>query len=216
MAIKARAKTEDAAAKSPWPTKTRRREVKFTEKRDAVYRAAARLFRERGFDDTSLGELADILNVTKPTVYYYVQSKDELLFNIKSEAQRQVIEFVKEADKLPGSGYDRLRAAMISYAELMMTDLGICLSIVPSRHMEPENRRVFYEGVKEVNRILMRIIRAGVKDGTLVAADPALVIRAQFGSLNWIGMWFAEGGRLSHDQLAAAQVDILLNGIRKK
>jgi AcrR family transcriptional regulator len=213
MATRTRVEAKPA---SPWPAKPRKREVQFAEKRDAVYRAAARLFRERGFDDTSLGELADILNITKPTVYYYVQSKDELLFNIKGEAQRQVLDFIKEAERSSGSGYEKLRTAMISYAQFMMTDLGVCLSIVPARHMEAENRKVFYEGVKEVNRILTRIIRAGVKDGTLSASDPALVIRTLFGSLNWIGMWYEENGRLSDEQLAKAQVDILLNGIRPR
>ena len=49
-------------------------------KRDAVVRAAARAFNERGFHNTSLDDIAAALEVTKPTIYYYVPNKEQLLF----------------------------------------------------------------------------------------------------------------------------------------
>ncbi len=49
-------------------------------KRDAVVRTAARAFAERGFHNTSLDDIAKALDVTKPTIYYYVTNKEELLF----------------------------------------------------------------------------------------------------------------------------------------
>ena len=49
-------------------------------KRDAVIRAAARAFNEQGFHNTSLDDIAAALEVTKPTIYYYVTNKEQLLF----------------------------------------------------------------------------------------------------------------------------------------
>ena len=69
---------EDASLVSPWPVRkaTRRnRDVK----RDAVIRAAARAFNARGYHNTSIDEIAAALNVTKPTIYYYVANKEQLL-----------------------------------------------------------------------------------------------------------------------------------------
>ena len=64
---------------SPWPA-GRTRQRSHSTKREAVIRAAARAFNERGFHNTSLDDIAAALNVTKPTIYYYVTNKEELLF----------------------------------------------------------------------------------------------------------------------------------------
>ena len=68
-----------SAAASPWasvPDRQQQREAK----RHAVLQAAAQLFNERGFHATSLDDIAARLNVSKPTLYYYVKNKQELLF----------------------------------------------------------------------------------------------------------------------------------------
>ena len=70
-------KTAPAVA-SPWagvPDRERQREAK----RQAVLQAAAQLFNERGFHATSLDDIAARLCVSKPTLYYYVKNKDEIL-----------------------------------------------------------------------------------------------------------------------------------------
>ena len=69
----------DQAAESPWRASRERaphREVK----RDAVVRAAAKLFTARGFKGTSLDDIAASLGVTKPTLYNYIANKEEILF----------------------------------------------------------------------------------------------------------------------------------------
>ena len=56
-----------------------RRDTQFPEKREALLNAAAKLFREKGYEGASLNDLADMLHITKPTLYYYVKSKDQLV-----------------------------------------------------------------------------------------------------------------------------------------
>src|SRR5215472_6749924 len=65
-----------AASPSPWRARRRDREVK----REAVIRTAARAFNRKGYLNTSLNDIATALEVTKPTVYYYVTNKEHLLF----------------------------------------------------------------------------------------------------------------------------------------
>src|SRR3569833_2634824 len=68
-----------ATPPSPWRAsreRVREREVK----REAVIRAAAHAFNRKGYHNTSLDDIAAALDVTKPTVYFYVTSKEQLLF----------------------------------------------------------------------------------------------------------------------------------------
>jgi AcrR family transcriptional regulator len=62
---------DDAAESSPWPVRRVRRHDRHV-KREAVIRAAARAFNKRGYHNTSIDEIAAALNVTKPTIYYFV------------------------------------------------------------------------------------------------------------------------------------------------
>ena len=71
-------KPSPPAGASPWKpagARAQQREAK----RNAVLQTAARLFNERGYHATSLDDIAEQLHVSKPTLYYYVKSKDDIL-----------------------------------------------------------------------------------------------------------------------------------------
>ena len=92
---------------SPW-TRPRERGRERAIKRDAVLRAAAQLFNEFGYHDTSLAMVAARLQVTKPTLYYYVQNKEEILF----ECVRLGLELLRAAiADAAASGRQRRRQA---------------------------------------------------------------------------------------------------------
>src|ERR1035438_6517490 len=77
-------------------------------KQQAILRAAARLFRERGFDRTRLTDIADALNITKPSLYYYVGNKEGILIAIQRLGLEQIL-----------NGFDELVAGDNSGAELL-------------------------------------------------------------------------------------------------
>lgn len=205
---------KSARTKSPWGPTPRKRETQFPEKREAVLRTAAKLFRENGYDGVSLNELAEVLKITKPTIYYYVKSKDELISQIKWAAQEEVLEFCAIAENKAGTAYDKLREIMLKYALFMTTDYGVCLALVPPRSMDPKIRDDIYARVAQVNQAIYRVLDAGKRDGSLVFDDPVIAIHALFGSLNWIGNWFDVRGRLPAEQVVEQQVSLLLNGVR--
>jgi AcrR family transcriptional regulator len=205
---------KSARAKSPWGATPRKRETQYPEKRDAVLRAAAKLFRENGYDGVSLNELAEVLKITKPTIYYYVKSKDDLISQIKWTAQDEVLAFTKAAEEREGMAYDKLREIMLKYALFMTTDYGVCLALVPPRSMDPKIRDEIYARVSQANQAIYRVLETGKKDGSLAFDDPVIANHALFGSLNWIGFWFEARGRLSAQQVVEQQVSLLLDGVR--
>src|ERR1051325_12028534 len=86
---------------SPWRAsreRVREREVK----REAVIRAAAHAFNRKGYHNTSLDDIAAALEVTKPTVYYYVTNKEQLLFECFVAGVEQIRAGFREAKSLEG------------------------------------------------------------------------------------------------------------------
>jgi AcrR family transcriptional regulator len=197
-----------------WRASRRKRETQFDEKREAVLRAAAVLFRERGYDAASLNELAEKLKITKPTVYYYVQSKDKLLLEIKRRAQTELLDFIKDVMRREGTGYEKLRAIMIKWALIMISDYGACLTLIPARALERSSRAQVEVGIEEGAQMLYRVFALGEKDGSLIVPHPVVASNALFGSLNWIAAWYNPKGKITPEKLASMQVDLLLDGIR--
>src|SRR5579864_166276 len=119
-------KVRNTEQASPWPSQTERQREREM-KREAVLRTAAQVFNEKGFHATSLDEVAERLHVTKPTLYYYAKSKDEILFEcvrIGLEMTQAAINRVSESG---GTAVQKLQAAMLEYAKIVTMDFGMCL-----------------------------------------------------------------------------------------
>src|ERR1700757_1081601 len=88
---------------SPWvPFESRRRAR--DEKREAVLRTAVQLFLEQGYHRATLHEVAERLNITKPALYNYFRSKEEILFECWAIGQERVDDFIAGIDAGGGSG----------------------------------------------------------------------------------------------------------------
>lgn len=197
---------------SPWGKgrdRTREREIK----REAVLRTAAQLFNEKGFHAVSLDEVAERLNVTKPTLYYYVKSKDEIL----AECVRSGLELMQEAiarsDEAGGTAIDKLVAAMRKYAEITTMDFGKCLIRVGEDPLPPESRRAVRRLKAEIDHEFRHLIEQGIAEGSLRDVDPKLAAFTLAGALSWIGRWYRADGELSPDQIAEQCIGVLMGGL---
>ncbi len=121
---------------SPWsgtPDREQQREAK----RQAVLQAAAQLFNERGFSATSLDDIAARLGVSKPTLYYYVKNKDEILLQCVNQGLAMTLEGIEASRRAGGQAVDQLRACMQVYARIVTMDFGMCLIRVGDEQVPP-------------------------------------------------------------------------------
>ena len=203
--------TQDEPA-SPWRKageRTREREIK----REAVLRTAAQLFNEKGFHEVSLDEVAERLNVTKPTLYYYVKSKDEILAECVRSGLDLMQEAIARSDEAGGTAIDKLVAAMRKYAEIVTMDFGKCLIRVGEDPLPPESRREVRRLKAEIDREFRHLIELGIAEGSLRDVDPKLAAFTLAGALSWIGRWYRADGELSPDQIAEQCIGVLMGGI---
>ncbi|APF38899.1 TetR family transcriptional regulator [Chelatococcus daeguensis] len=196
---------------SPWKTR-KERERDREMKREAVLRAAARAFNEQGFHKTSLDDVAERLNVSKPTIYYYVRSKDEILF----ECVRIGLERLDAASRtvLPGgTGLARLIALWTEYARIVTEDFGRCLILVGEDPLPVETRRQLRALKSKIDHRFRSVVEDGIADGSIRACDPKLIAFAGAGALSWIARWYNHTGPLDVDTVARQLIDVLVHGI---
>jgi AcrR family transcriptional regulator len=175
---------------------------------------AAELFDKHGYHNVTMEDIADAVGVRKPTLYYYVKSRDQILFLIHQEFMDLVIERdeVRKRSALPPS--ETILEIMSDILELMATHRGHVRVFfehyreLPKRFQAAIHRkRDYYE------RVVEDVIRAGVASGEFRAVEPRLATLALFGMCNWAYQWYRREGALGTREIASAFWKILLGGI---
>jgi AcrR family transcriptional regulator len=194
-----------------WRGRRRRRD--HGSKRDAVIRTAARAFDERGYHNTSLDDIASALGVTKPTVYYYVANKEQLLFECFRAGLEPIRAALRRAEAAPGTGRDRLREVIRDYAVAIASEYGWCMVRAEHQDLGADLSGQVKALKSEIDRGIRRLLQAGIADGSVAVQDPKLAAFAIAGSLNWIAHWYRAGRSLSAEQVAEAFVQFLEHGL---
>jgi AcrR family transcriptional regulator len=200
---------------SPWmPFESRRRAR--DEKRDAVLRTAVQLFLEQGYHRATLNEVAERLNITKPALYNYFRSKEDILFECWAIGQERVDGFIAAIDAAGGSGLVKLRKLVQAYAEHMATDAGATLVRFDPRDLSEPNSKTVRAAKRGIDRTFRGYIADGIADGSIKPCDPKMTAFAIAGSLNWIGHWYQPDGAMSGEEIASEFTDRLTDGLAAK
>lgn len=177
-------------------------------------RTAAQLFRERGFDATSVSDVARALGLTKAGLYHHFESKEALLFEIMMfglEKVRDEVVIPARAIRDPG---ERLRQLIVRHARITtrgqgaVAHLGDEIRALPpgARRQVEERHRIYFDLVRDTLRELQRA-------GRLRNVDPTVATFSLIGMILWLPRWFRQDGRLSQDDVADTIADIALGGM---
>ena len=200
---------------SPWRASRERLRDRAV-KREAVIRAAAREFNRKGYHNTSLDDIAARLEVTKPTVYYYVTSKEQLLFQCFLAGVEQIRAAFREVTDLATPARERLNAVLRHYGEAVASEFGWCMVRAEDQDLSPAMSRHIKALKSEIDQGIRRLIREGVQDGSIARCDPKMTAFALAGALNWIAHWYRENQSMTGAEIAAAFVTIFEGGLRPR
>lgn len=205
-------------AANPWRSRRKAR-TDHELKREAVVRAAARAFNERGFHNTSLDEIAAALQVTKPTLYYYVESKEQLLFQCFCAGLEPIRASFREPPPRREPPHavqrarDRLHTVLLRYAQAVASDFGWCMVRAEDQDLSVTMRTHVKAMKSEIDQGIRTLLREGISDGSIADCDPKMTAFALAGALNWIAHWYRDKQPQSAEQVAAAFVALFENGL---
>ncbi|MEA3182668.1 MAG: hypothetical protein QOI59_6191 [Gammaproteobacteria bacterium] len=205
----------DRPPPSPWRA-SRERQHDREVKREAVIRAAAHAFNHKGYHNTSLDDIAAALDVTKPTVYYYVTNKEQLLFECFVAGVEQIRAGFREARDMEIPARERLHAVLRHYAKTMASEFGWCMVRVEEQDLSPDMSSHIKAMKSEIDQGIRRLIREGVQDGSIHPCDPKMTAFALAGSLNWIAHWYRENRSMSAAEIADAFITVFDNGLQPR
>lgn len=197
--------------KSPLPRDAR--EAERAQKRQAVLLTAVRMFNARGFHATSLDDVAARLQISKPTVYYYLGNKEDILLECLTRGMALLQAAAEDAIDGPGPGLARLQAFSRRYAEHAMDDFGRSV-IRTSEEVLSEGGATRFRAMKaRIDGHFRAFITEGIGDGSIASVDVKMAAFTLAGALSWTARWHDPAGSMAPEEIAATMVDLLTAGI---
>jgi AcrR family transcriptional regulator len=185
------------------------------DRRQEYIDAAAIVFYERGYDTATLGDLADVLGVTKAAVYYYVDGKEQLLYEIIREMHLRSIEILQEARDRQGTALLRLWAYFEGHARLNLTFLEKTTLVYRDLdHLSPDKRHDIVELRDQTQTYVRDLLTQAIHDGvacTLLNVDLASI--QMFASVNAMHSWYRRSGPVHEEDVAKAMTDSVLASV---
>ncbi len=193
----------------------RGRPARFTDRRQDVLRAAARIFSRRGFRQATLEDIAQSLEMTRPALYHYARSKDQLLAECAAIADTQLGAALDEAGREP-TGLAQLRTFFIRYAEIVTDDFGRCFVLTDGSEMTPDVWARMRASQLHLGRSIANMARKGMRDGSVAKRDAVDISLALFGIFNGMARWYRAGSRKKAAVVAADMLGAVMDGIGKR
>ncbi len=193
---------------------TQRKSAPHTERLAEIYRTAAEIILRKGYDATSVNDIANALGMTKAGLYHYIHGKKELLFDIMNYGMEELDrEVVTPAQAIPDAG-KRLRFMIASHARLVTRGQGAVTILVdeitaltPTQHRKiTRHKRAYFDFLRSTLNQLK-------DEGKLYEVDTTAAAFTLLGMVLWPSRWFRPDGALTSEQVAEEIVKIAFHGM---
>jgi AcrR family transcriptional regulator len=179
-----------------------------------IYLTAAQLFVERGLDSTSLADIAEALNLTKAGLYYYFESKQELLYQIVLLGLDSVRDEVLDPAREIKDAEERLKFIILNHARLAAQ--GNHAVIIVSHEMNSlsfTQREAMLKRRREYFEFVRNTLVELKNDRKLRDIDITTATFTLFGMILWLSRWFRPNGKLSVKKVCQDVCEMALRGL---
>lgn len=178
-----------------------------------VLREAAIAFAEKGISKTSIDDIAERLGVTKPTIYHYARSKDQMIRECLRAASERSDRFIAELSTSATNGREKLEGFLRAYVHSVADDFGRLFVNINPQVLSEEGQLEYRETRKKTIRQVDAFLDEGIADGSLKISDKRMATFALLGAFNFVGQWYHSGGDHTEDEVYEGIMSVFLDGI---
>lgn len=175
---------------------------------------AAHIFAQKGFDRTSLDDIAAVLKITKPGLYYYFSSKDELLYTIIEFYWEKLWQGFKNRPLESSDPLDILRYIIANHLKFVISNREASLLVEEKYALREDYRKAYEKKEKEyadaVRDEVVQLQRKGLLRSDI---DATVVTYSLFSLINMLHRWYNPKGRISPEKYIRQIIDMFLHGL---
>jgi TetR/AcrR family transcriptional regulator, cholesterol catabolism regulator len=181
----------------------------------SILERAARLIFQRGFEATSMAEIAKACGMTKAGLYHHVETKEALLLAIMQYGMDLFEEMVIDRVTHIEDPLERLRATMAHNVALVTHDSSKEVTIILHEHqtLTGAAQKEINARKKKYVRFLEAAFREAIERGQIRRVDPTLATFSFLGTVLWTYKWYRADGKLDPAQLSEGMIDLFFAGL---
>jgi TetR/AcrR family transcriptional regulator, cholesterol catabolism regulator len=181
-----------------------------------VFRTAAAMILQKGYDATSVSDIAGALGLTKAGLYHYIHGKTHLLFQIMQYGLDELEREVAKPAMAIADAEERLRFMISMHAKIVTRGHGaVTILVDEARALSPAQNRVIKKRKREYLDFLHATLAELKKAGKLRDVNLTVAAFGILGTINWLSRWYRADGALDESAMADEIVDIALHGLTK-
>ena len=185
------------------------------DRRREILRQAAHVFREKGYHGAGMREIAAGIGVAPGALYYYFESKEDLLYACQDISLTRLLEAGEALATSDAPADERLRALIATHLDLTLDELGGSAAHVEFHALPEERLREIVAKRDRYEAQIRTILEEGIREGVFREVDVKLTALALLGALNWTVVWWRPEGRWSPKDLVGGFTDVLLSGLMR-
>ncbi len=183
-----------------------------------IFTEACRLFAERGFEGTSMRDIAEVCGISKPTLYHYFADKDAIVRPLMLGITRIIHDRVAARMHPRQTPLEQLRLFMVETASCFEDYRWAWIASASIFWNDPHERHRAerLEWRDRYEELLRGILREAVARGDMGVMDVSLAGRLVLSTLNWLPRWHDPAGKLRPAEVAERFCDMLLHGFQTR
>jgi AcrR family transcriptional regulator len=187
------------------------RQKKMAKKKDEILRSASSIISEKGYEKTTMEEIASQLLMTKGAMYYYFKNKEELLFECHLMILDPSIEKIKEVKNSDLSHVEKIRKVIIDYIIFEINEKSMFnVAGKLDQTFSSEFLGKILAKRDEYNHIFDELIQEGINDGVFQKVEVKMTRLIILGALNSIQSWYKPDGKMKPEEIANIHADYIL------
>jgi AcrR family transcriptional regulator len=180
----------------------------------AIMRAAASVFRARGFAAAGMREIASAADLSPGNLYHYFSGKNEILFFCQDRSLDRLLVALSAARRDRRPLADRLHDLAVAHVRTLLDQVEGSGAHFEVDALPPRLRARIVAKRDRYERGLRALVADGIRRRALRATDASVATRAFLGALNWTAHWFRPNGERSTHEIAALVADYAVAGLR--
>ena len=187
-----------------------------TTRLEEVLHSAANIFFAKGFHATSIEDVARDVGMLKGSLYYYIRSKEDLLFQLLLAGIEDGDSYIAQHIDPEGEPVEQLERAIraqIDYIIQNKVPFGLFLHEFDSLSGKRQHKVISV--MSRYNNRFVELVKRGQERGKLIDGEPWLIVNGILGMCNWLYRWYDTEHVSSPEQVKQVFVNLLFNGLRK-
>jgi len=181
------------------------------DRRDRLIDAAARLFRQQGYERTSVRQLAEAVGILSGSVFHHFDSKEDILMAVMTTTIATMTERLRRASEQASDPLDRLRQLVHTELDLLHGDTrdGVAVAFFQWHSLGASGQEEVL-GLRDDYEAVWLQALSEARDAGLTEGDPFIIRRLLTGANGWTIYWYRPGGKLDLDGLADQVLRLLI------